>query len=182
LPRAGDFQYEGPALPVEFSRVSLDGRVTLVLDPLVPPVQTYWVELACSELETAIGALGERERIPPEMRARHVGALARAESPQQARGDTDGRIVTEIASWLASQPLDAVLWTALPSRGPAGEGGRPGFETLLAHLESLEGPARDRAEQYIRRTPRPIRTPRRERFESLLGWYPVDSDGPGSPG
>jgi hypothetical protein len=90
--------------------------------------------------------------------------------------------VAAIASWLDSQPLDAVLWTALPSRGPAGEAVRPGFETLLAHVESLEGPARDRAEQYIRRTPRPIRTPRRERFESILGWYPVDGDGPGSPG
>lgn len=32
LPISGDWQLGGPALPIEFSRISRDGRLTLVID------------------------------------------------------------------------------------------------------------------------------------------------------
>ncbi|HKK50542.1 MAG TPA: hypothetical protein VKA74_03105 [Myxococcota bacterium] len=168
LPVAGPFRLEGPDLPIEFSRVSLDGRVTLVLDPGAPKVPTYCVPLDVGGLDEAIEALGERERIPGEARARHVGALTGSGEARELRGETPEEIVAAIAGWLDARPLDAVLWTALPTRGPDGEAVRPSFERLLAHLERLEGTARARAEEYIRRTPGPVRTPHRARFEAAL--------------
>ena len=187
LPLAGPFRLDGPPLPVEFSRVSLDGRVTLVLDRTAPASPTYCGPLAVADLDEAVEALAERERIVPAERARFVGALVRGGARQTAsagidasdasegsagRGETDPELVSAIAGWLEPRPLDAVLWTALPSRGPAGEAMRPGFDRLLAHLETLEGEARMRAEEYVRRAPRPVRTPYRARFEAHLGWWP----------
>ncbi len=184
LPLAGPFRLDGPPLPVEFSRVSLDGRVTLVLDGSAPASPTYCGPLAVADLDEAVEALAERERIVPAERGRFVGALVRGGGRQHAsdwidaiegsagRGETDSELVSAIASWLEPRPLDAVLWTALPSRGPAGEAMRPGLDRLLAHLETLEGEARMRAEEYVRRAPRLVRTPHRARFEAHLGWWP----------
>jgi len=181
LPLAGPFRLEGPRLPVEFSRVSLDGRVTLVLDGSAPASPTYWAPLAVRDPDEAVEALAERERIVAAERRRFVGVLVRGDgrgirsAEGDRRGETDRALVSAaIASWLEPRPLDAVLWTALPSRGPTGEATRPGFGRLLAHLESLEGEARARAEEYVRRAPRPVRTPHRARFEACLGWWPRD--------
>jgi len=49
---------------------------------------------------------------------------------------------------------------------------------LVDHLERLEGTARERAEQYIRRAPERLRTPNRLHFEAVFGWSPQD----GTPG
>jgi hypothetical protein len=78
----------------------------------------------------------------------------------------------EIAEWLATKPLDAVVWTALPARRPDGRLERPGGPELVEHLARLEGPARERAEQYIRLAPEQLRTPNRLRFEAFFGWSP----------
>jgi hypothetical protein len=171
LPRAGDFKHDGPPLPIEFSRVSLDGRVTLVIDPTAREVQTYWVPLAVDSLSEAVEALGRREKISRELHPRWVGLQTRSDRSLDA-GETDAATRERVASWLGSQALDAVVWTALPSRGPQGESIRPKFEILLDHLESLEGEARSRAEEYIRRTPLGVRTSHRQRFEEILGWIP----------
>ena len=80
----------------------------------------------------------------------------------------------EIGEWLGRKRFDAVVWTALPSRGPEGEATRPDFERLLRHLKGLDGEARIRAEEYIRRTPRSIGTNHRVKFEEELGWVPVE--------
>ena len=175
LPKAGGFREDGPRLPIEFSRVSLDGRVTLVIDPAARAIQTLWVPLAARSLEEAVVELGVREKIAPAMRTKWVGRL-KANDPTAAGGDgdTDGSHRAVIAAWLEDQSLDAVVWTALPSRGPDGEAKRPHFDLLLEHLKSLDGEARARAEEYIRRTPGTIRTAYRSRFEEVLGWVPAD--------
>lgn len=36
------FKYGGPSLPIEFSRVSMDGRLTLVIDPQHGILQHSW--------------------------------------------------------------------------------------------------------------------------------------------
>lgn len=175
LPLAGPFVHAGPMLPIEFSRVSLDGRVTLVVDPLAAPVRTWWAPLAVDSLDSAVAELARREGVARERIGDWIGVEGRAgpDVPGTARirsGRAPLEIRAAIADWLGQQPLDAVLWTALPARGPDGLFERPAVEALLAHLASLEGAARARAEQYIRRAPAPLRTPNRLRFEAELGW------------
>ena len=169
MPIAGPFREDGPRLPIEFSRVSLDGRVTLVIDPAAPLLRTLWIPLAVESLEEATLALGRREKIVPEHWADWVGRHVR-EATEPPAGILHG-----IDDWLAQHSLDAVVWTALPSRGPDGTRSVPKLAMLLEYLEALSGETRARAEQYVRRTPRVVRTPHRVRFEAVLGWHPRDA-------
>ena len=175
LPMAGEFRGDGPRLPIEFSRVSLDGRVTLVIDPAAREIQTLWVPLAARNLEEAVTELGIREKIAPAMRSQWVGRLSVHDS---VSGLGDGRetLREAIAAWLEDQALDAVVWTALPLRAPDGEAKRPHFDHLLDHLKSLDEEARTRAEEYIRRAPGTVQTAYRSRFEEILGWLPANGD------
>ena len=172
LPMAEPFRAEGPWLPIEFSRVSSDGRVTLVIDPAAPVMQTYCVQMAVEDLDEAIEELGRREKVAAERCRDWIGAewLSR---PERATGDTPARERTEIVRWLAEADYDAVVWTALPSRTPAGELAVPSLQSLLAHLESLEGEGLARAEEYIRRAPENVKTAHRARFEQVFGWSAI---------
>lgn len=174
LPTAGPFRSDGPGLPIEFSRVALDGRVTLVIDPAAKETPTYWAPLSVATAALAIEGLGVREKISRDRWPAWIG-LHSASNPGVASGDVDERVRARIAEWLGGQSLDAVVWTALPTRGPEGAARRPVVEELLSHLDSLEGEARLRAEEYIRRAPKRLRTPHRMRFEEDLGWICTDA-------
>ena len=60
LPVDGGWYTDGPQLPVEFTRVSRDGRLTLVITEGAPPVAVLWSCLSVSSLDDAIQALAER--------------------------------------------------------------------------------------------------------------------------
>ena len=55
---------DGPALPVEFARISKDKRLTLVLFPAGEKVTVLWAIMAPKNLDEAIDNLREVERIP----------------------------------------------------------------------------------------------------------------------
>lgn len=171
LPLAGPFEQAGPQLPIEFSRVALDGRVTLVIDPQAGTTRSWWAPLAVDSLAAGIEALALREGIGPERIGDWIGVEARGGFGASG-GLCPESVRAEIADWLVAQPLDAVVWTALPARRPDGRFERPDGSELVEHLERLEGTARERAEQYIRRAPEPLRTPNRLRFEAVFGWSP----------
>lgn len=168
LPTSGSFQSDGPRLPIEFSRVALDARVTLVIDPVAAFIATSWVRLDVGSPEEAVAGLGGRERIAPERWPEWIGQLS-SDHPTEISESGDAGVRQIIADWRVLQGLDVVVWTALPPRMPDGESRRPNCEELIAHLQSLDGEARRRAEEYIRRAPAAVRTSNRSRFESELG-------------
>ena len=171
LPLAAAFEQGDPLLPIEFSRVALDGRVTLVIDAQAKSSPTWWAVLAVDSLAEGVAQLARREGVAPERIGDWIGVEARAGFAAGV-GQSPGAVRAAIAEWLGSKPLDAVLWTALPVRCPDGRFERPHWTDLVDHLEGLEGTARERAEQYIRRAPERLRTPNRLRFEAVLGWSP----------
>jgi hypothetical protein len=57
----GDFQPDGPLLPIEFARISQDGRLTLVTMPGVRNIRTLWAMMECVDLDVAIRNLSDRE-------------------------------------------------------------------------------------------------------------------------
>lgn len=182
LPMIGAFRDDGPRLPIEFSRVARDGRVTLVIDGAAEPIATWAVALDVDGLDAAVEALGRRERIGPARWATWIGAQTRAH-PDEDRGDASEATRATLAAWLPGSGFDAVVWTALPFRRPDGRFDRPSGDELAAHLHRLEGEARERAEEYIRRAPSTVRTARRTRFEKELGWSPSDvAPNPATPG
>lgn len=63
LRTSGGWRHDGPMLPLEFTRASDDGRgrLTLVITPGVPEVQSLWTLLDYETLDEAREALRKRE-------------------------------------------------------------------------------------------------------------------------
>lgn len=161
LPIVGQWQNDGPELPLEFVRQSNDGRLTLVIDEDAKPLTTFWASMTPKTLGEAAEALRVREGRP---HAKHIGRWPTAERsyPHQQ----------VIADWAAKKNIEGVVWTALPSKFDNATDRKPSLNEAIAYLSALSGDQRAKAEQYIRCAPQPIKTAYRERFESELGWLP----------
>ena len=171
LPLDARWRRDGPSLPVEFARESGDGRVTLVAVPGAVGSRTLWAPLDVEGLGEARRALRRRERSSP-------GTIGRWPAPDGS--EPVGR--DAVARWAAERGLDGVVWTALPPRFGREAGRVPGLREVLDHLAGLRGASRARAERYVRRAPRQIRTPYRRAIERRLGWTPRGSPRMRSPG
>lgn len=152
----GDWQTDGPTLPLEFARVSRDGRLTLVLTPGAEPVPTLWCELDYHTGEAAQAALAGREGA-----ALHAIGLWPGYPPRHATG------YAEIAQWGADRGFGAVTWTALRPRFDGVDGAGP-KDAAAAYLGTLTGDALVRASEYVRRTPDQVRTGFRAALEATF--------------
>ncbi len=95
-------------LPLEFGRISRDGRLTLVINPGSPAVQSYWALCDADALPTARENLRLREGC-------NVGSIRSV----IAKSHSDHKmpeIEAAVYEWLQSQAeLDAAVWTGLSS-------------------------------------------------------------------
>lgn len=152
----GDWQTDGPTLPLEFARVSRDGRLTLVLTPGAAPVPTLWCELNYHTGEAAQAALAGREGT-----AIHAIGLWPGQPPKHATG------YAEISQWGKDRGFDAVTWTALRPRFDGVDGAGPKDAAAAAsYLGTLSGDALVRASEYVRRAPDQVRTGFRAALEA----------------
>ena len=166
LKTAGQFAPNGPLLPVEFCRISADGRLTLAIDETFGAVCTiYSAPSALEALDAAIENLRLREGMP---NARTVGFVEPASGRQSdVAMQRHPQAVATIAAWAASSGYDAAIWTALSSNfDESGKGGEPFSVTAsIGYLETLKGEdpaAFVRALDYIRKAPPEIQTPVRD--------------------
>lgn len=152
---------DGPLVPVEFTRLSSDGRITLVVDSNAAPVRVLWALMLPTMLRTAKEALRDREGIPGNDWESRIGSWERGEAAPAS--------IPELPDWARAQGLDAVIWTAL---GPKfrGQNRSASVEEIVAYLRSCTGEIQERAELYVRRAPRQIDTSFRRRIEAELGW------------
>jgi len=165
LPVQGEWLGDGPLLPVEFARVSSDGRLTLVVVPAGPEVRSLWAPFVVTTVAEARDALARREGIGRTL-GKNVGVWLRSDSTVSDP--------PTISSWARELRLEAVVWTCLPPRFAGTDGRVPSEEEAVAYLQRLPRDERCRAERYIRMTPRQVNTPYRRRFEREFGWTPLD--------
>lgn len=161
----GDWQTDGPQLPLEFARTSRDGRLTLVLTPGAVRVPSLWCKLDYSTGEAVQAALAGREGA-----SLHAIGLWPGSPPRFAVGAAD------IAAWCNERSVDAVIWTALRPKfdGVDGEGPKDA-EAAAAYLSGLDDGALVRAREYVRRAPAQVRTAFRLNLESALALAPQPS-------
>lgn len=152
---------DGPFVPVEFTRQSSDGRMTLVFEPGATPVRVLWAVMLSSDLQSARKALRDREGIRRNDWTSLIGSWQ--------RGESDPEPIPELAEWAQARGVDAVVWIAL---GPNfnSQNISPSIDQVLEYLRNLKGSVRDEAERYIRCAPRQIDTEYRCRIEKELGW------------
>ncbi len=167
----GPWRTDGPRFPIEFARISSDGRLTLAVLSGYPHRSTVlWSLSSYSRIGDAVANLARREtRSPPDSihGVDRVGVSIADPDPEAA--DTASR-------WLEGRDdLDAAIWSGLPP----GDGWDPcgGFspDAALAYASQLSGEVRRRTEEYVRRAPPQIDPPLRGPLQQVL------SSPPGGP-
>lgn len=170
LPCAGEWRNDGPLLPVEFARESGDKpetlRITLVICESVQPVPTCWVPLRADSVADARNALAVREyeKASRQWTDKYIGFC------DLETGAQSGREVATIATWAARKGLRGAVWTDLPCGFRYKRGTMPSADEVVAYLSSLDGPARDGSEKYVRQAPTQVATRYRQRIVEALGW------------
>lgn len=163
---AGDWQLgSGPAMPVEFSRVSPKRKQALVLvidENLDHQCKTCVIDSNRSDIGQAVEDLAARERCTTDM-VGYVSSCGKFHRPLDCAAD-----------WLKTSDYDAVLWTALPGN----------FETELkldfnhqngrAYLETLSGDSLAEAWRYIEFAPEVTDTPFRRFLADDPFWQTLD--------
>ena len=166
LQTAAKFVADGPLLPIEFCRISTDGRLTLAIDETFGAMcKAYSAPSALEDLDAAIENLRMREGMPD---AWPVGFVELGSGGQsEAAMEQHPQAVATIAAWAESNGYDAAIWTALNSNFDEwGKGGEPfSVSAAIQYLETLESEDADtfaRALTYIRKAPPEVDTPVRE--------------------
>ena len=126
LKTAAAFAPNGPLLPIEFCRISADGRLTLVIDKAVGDLcRTYSAPSVFTSLDAAIENLRERE-------TRHAEDIGFAEPASGRQSDVamerHPEAVASIAAWAAGEAArQARISTIRGNGGPReAQGCRPG--------------------------------------------------------
>jgi hypothetical protein len=163
---ASKFAPNGPLLPIEFCRVSEDGRLTLAIDETFGALcKTYSAPSALEGLDAARDNLCLSEGLAD---ARAIGFVEPASGRQSDLAtQSHPQVVATIGAWAESLGYDAAIWTALTSNfDDWGKGGEPfSVSAALQYLETLEGEDTAKfahALAYIRKAPPEVETPVRE--------------------
>lgn len=151
------WQYDGPSLRLEFSRISKSrrGALTLVIDPQngVPITVAYCLSLRMSMAE-AIDDLRLREKTTDA----NIGRVQR-----NAIGHGgDSFAVTSIRGWGNERSMDGVIWTDLPSNFEQKTGRVFSVDAVRTYLLTLDTNGRAKARQYARCAPVFVQTPTRD--------------------
>ena len=155
----------GPVLPIEFARISKDGRLTLVITPNGTEVPTLYSVSCFDSLVLAVLNLKKREGTSEK----YIGSYNKS---KDEFSPIDFSFKENIKNWIQTTDFDAIIWTNLPEKlnlenvtktekDPDGR---------IDYLQNLKGFESALAEEYIRNTPKQIATKYRNQIIKTLGW------------
>jgi hypothetical protein len=165
---AREFQPNGPPLPVEFSRISGDGRLTLVIDEVNgTPCETYTAVSAFGGLISASENLRVREGMKSTKGIGFIDMSNNTQSRTAVRRHPAA--VDKIRTWIIANGECAAIWTALASNFHEPEKANKPFsvDAAIQYLRALEAKKIACALDYIRRAPSEIQTPVRQAVSEL---------------
>lgn len=147
---------DGPVLPIEFARISKDGRLTLVIHPSAEGVRTYWARSALSSIEAAREDLRRRENTGLSQ-IHLITVDNNAVAPEAEAAAT-------IRSWLNTRSnLGAAVWTGLGCNWEAKRGRPFSVGDAIDYIANLQNERNEdgrfeRAREYIEKAPTQIQT------------------------
>lgn len=160
------WQSDGPILPIEFARISNDGRLTLVITKNGTKVQTLHAISTYKTLEEAILDLAIREGSGKKS----IGYYNKIQNKFHNNTFKHGQ---ELKEWVDKSDIDAVIWTDLAEKWSVKLCANICPDNRIDYLKSLKGNKSVRAEEYIRKTPIQIKTKYRDLIEKELKWLPI---------
>lgn len=161
---------DGPILPIEFARISKDGRLTLVITQNGTFVPTLYTLSKYETVDEAILNLAVREGSG----RRSIGSY------DKSKNEFAHNVFFEqnILDWMNKKDFDAVIWTNLGENWVIKNESGETVKTIkpdkrIEYLKSLKGNTSALAEEYIRKTPVQIKTKYRAKIEEELNWKPI---------
>ncbi len=170
LPREGTWQSGGPTLPIEFSRVSRDCRLTAVIDyEHGTDVETKYVLSPRVDIDDAIKDLRVRE----DTSKKHIGFIDVKQNIASHTMHADHRKASEaVKRWLARTDFLGAVWTGLPSNFRDETGRHFSVDHAVEYLRNLPTSARQQALKYIRNAPTEVDTALRRKLMELQMYCP----------
>lgn len=157
---------EGPFLPIEYSRISNDGRLTLVISDEANEVKTLFAISTFETLDQAILNLAIRE-------GSNISTIGFYLKNTNQISPNNFKYRINIENWLEQNDnVDAVIWTNLPENWKS----KTNFRDRVEYLLSLDENISITAEEYIRKTPKGIITELRSEIEERLNWNFVENN------
>ncbi|MGH9461138.1 MAG: hypothetical protein ACRD1X_07960, partial [Vicinamibacteria bacterium] len=127
----GRWRRDGPRLPIEFARISQDGRLTLVIVPRRRLIRTYWAPSGCADLDSAIGNLAKREGSS----LANIGYML-ATGEHRTNFPSCAQVLHR---WVKLHRMEAVIWTDLESNF-LNRLRRPfSMDAAIQYLKTLDG-------------------------------------------
>jgi ribosomal protein S16 len=153
---------DGPVLPIEFSRISSDGRLTLVIDEENgTEVQTLYAFMDTASLEEAVMSLKEREGT----NIRNIGYYCPAIVVNQ-RSKQSAKTQSRINDWLHEKGFHAVIWTDLASNFEEKQKTPFSIDAAFYYVNTeIPENIKSKAIEYINKSP--IQTQFRKKFFTL---------------
>lgn len=156
-----DFNWKknGPFLPIEFARISKDGRLTLVITEQGTLVPVLFTISNYKNLDEAILNLAVREGSG----RKSIGSYDK----NKDKFSDNFFYNKNIRTWIKNTDFDAVIWTSLIENWTSKTTDR------IKYLRELNSITAILSEEYIRKAPKQIKTTLRKELEVTLKWTPI---------
>ncbi|WP_177763124.1 hypothetical protein [Flavobacterium sp. I3-2] len=153
----------GPILPIEFARISGDGRLTLVITESGTNVKTLYSISESNNIEEAKENLRSRE-------GTNLNFIGSYNKGADTFIPEDFLFKENIKSWIKETDLDFVIWTNLAEKWITSNKSVIDSEDRINYLEMLEGDTKAKSIEYIQKAPDQIQTQYRQKIKNKLGW------------
>ncbi len=156
---------DGPALPLEFSRISpkrLMGLVVIVDHTHGAACPTHWIASARASIDAVTDDLAARERTTPDF----IGSVCRDSGLE--RGPAP--VTAAVRDWCASKGLRGAVWTDLPANFSDHTGAPYSLDAAHSYLRGLEGDSQRESVRYIENAPATTDTPLRRSLATAQWW------------
>jgi hypothetical protein len=154
-----DWKKDGPLMPIEFARISMNGTLTLVIKENASIVQVLWTYMKAKSLTEAMKNLQQREGTP------HVSNIGYIDLQNTKVSSKLPQLESRIYDWAKDKEIDAVIWTALGVKFKDKIGIEFNPKNVVGYLNRLSKSKKALAKKYIHNTPKQIRTEYREIME-----------------
>lgn len=153
LPIKGGWKNDGPALPIEFCRISGSWPLTLVIKPGFDNVNVLHTVSDDRNVKEAKMNLALREGCT----TKHIGLIDSITGDSNVSSETN-QYVPAIKEWMAVHGYDSVIWTDLPSNFKEKTGREFSIKNGIGFLKALSPERLERALHYIDNAPLQINT------------------------
>jgi len=158
-----DWYSFGPKFPIEFARISKDGRLTLVINNDSQDVRVLYNVMDFETIDEAIKNLRLRE----DTSTKYIGFIDAVENKSNLNNP---KIKEALDLWIAVTGYKRIIWTDLPSNFYEKYNKELNLSNVIEYIRTLPPDKLTLAKNYILKTPTQVQTDLRPIIIDELGW------------